>query len=206
MAVAVFDINEQVAKAKAAELQARGAQAQALAFGVTVNCVAPGFVVSDMTKATAARIGRDWDEYPAERAAGIPVRRAGEPEAHDASGVHRLNFEFHRLLNEDASDVLRRFVVMTTRLVSRRTYPDVVGWSHSIDDRSLGYPRRAGGKKRHRGPGGNGKACRERWPGRPRRGDEPEGLEPAASVRDAHIQILTHFRVPLRSPRTARPR
>jgi NAD(P)-dependent dehydrogenase (short-subunit alcohol dehydrogenase family) len=49
MAVAVFDINEQVAKAKAAELQARGAQAQALAFGVTVNCVAPGFVVSDMT-------------------------------------------------------------------------------------------------------------------------------------------------------------
>jgi 3-oxoacyl-[acyl-carrier protein] reductase len=56
-------------------------------FGVTANAIAPGFIVTDMTRATAARIGRDWDEYVAERAAGIPVNRAGQPEdiAHTVS-------------------------------------------------------------------------------------------------------------------------
>jgi 3-oxoacyl-[acyl-carrier protein] reductase len=56
-------------------------------FGVTCNVIAPGFIVTDMTRATAARIGRDWDEYVAERAAGIPVNRAGQPEdiAHTVS-------------------------------------------------------------------------------------------------------------------------
>src|ERR671932_1676164 len=56
-------------------------------FGVTANAIAPGFIVTDMTKATAARIGRDWEEYVAERAAAIPVNRAGQPEdiAHTVS-------------------------------------------------------------------------------------------------------------------------
>ncbi|MGD9529297.1 3-oxoacyl-ACP reductase FabG [Pseudonocardia sp.] len=49
-------------------------------FGVTVNCVAPGFIVSDMTKATAERIGQDWEVYVAARAAEIPVARAGQVE------------------------------------------------------------------------------------------------------------------------------
>jgi 3-oxoacyl-[acyl-carrier protein] reductase len=49
-------------------------------FGVTVNCVAPGFIVSDMTKATAERIGHDWETYLAARAAEIPVARAGQVE------------------------------------------------------------------------------------------------------------------------------
>jgi 3-oxoacyl-[acyl-carrier protein] reductase len=47
-------------------------------FGVTANCIAPGFVVSDMTKATAERIGEDWDTYVTARAAQIPVARAGQ--------------------------------------------------------------------------------------------------------------------------------
>ena len=47
-------------------------------FGVTVNCIAPGFIVSDMTKATAERIGQDWETYVAARAAEIPVARAGQ--------------------------------------------------------------------------------------------------------------------------------
>jgi 3-oxoacyl-[acyl-carrier protein] reductase len=47
-------------------------------FGVTANCIAPGFIVSDMTKATAERIGEDWETYVAARAAQIPVARAGE--------------------------------------------------------------------------------------------------------------------------------
>jgi 3-oxoacyl-[acyl-carrier protein] reductase len=47
-------------------------------FGVTANCIAPGFIVSDMTRATAERIGEDWDTYVAARAQAIPVARAGE--------------------------------------------------------------------------------------------------------------------------------
>jgi 3-oxoacyl-[acyl-carrier protein] reductase len=46
-------------------------------FGVTANCIAPGFIISDMTRATAERIGEDWDEYVTKRAAAIPVGRAG---------------------------------------------------------------------------------------------------------------------------------
>ena len=49
-------------------------------FGVTANAIAPGFIATDMTRATAARLGRDWDDYVAERAAGIPVSRAGQPD------------------------------------------------------------------------------------------------------------------------------
>ncbi|GEL20024.1 3-oxoacyl-ACP reductase FabG [Pseudonocardia asaccharolytica] len=49
-------------------------------FGVTVNCIAPGFIVSDMTKATAERLGVSWDDFVAARAAEIPVQRAGQPE------------------------------------------------------------------------------------------------------------------------------
>jgi 3-oxoacyl-[acyl-carrier protein] reductase len=49
-------------------------------FGVTANCIAPGFIVSDMTKATAERIGQDWDTYLAARVAETPVSRAGQPE------------------------------------------------------------------------------------------------------------------------------
>ena len=56
-------------------------------FGVTANCIAPGFIVSDMTKATAVRIGEDWETYVSARAAQIPVARAGVPEdiAHTVS-------------------------------------------------------------------------------------------------------------------------
>lgn len=56
-------------------------------FGVTVNCIAPGFIVSDMTKATAERIGEDWESYVSARAAVIPVARPGQVEdiAHTVS-------------------------------------------------------------------------------------------------------------------------
>ncbi|MET8368382.1 SDR family oxidoreductase [Micromonospora profundi] len=49
-------------------------------FGITANAVAPGFVQTEMTAATARRIGRPFDELIAEAAAGIPVRRVGQPE------------------------------------------------------------------------------------------------------------------------------
>ncbi|OAA29048.1 3-oxoacyl-(acyl-carrier protein) reductase [Frankia sp. EI5c] len=49
-------------------------------FGVTVNCVAPGFIVSDMTRATAQRLGVAWDDYLAAASSQIPVARPGEVE------------------------------------------------------------------------------------------------------------------------------
>ncbi|MBV8775890.1 MAG: SDR family oxidoreductase, partial [Alphaproteobacteria bacterium] len=40
---------------------------------------APGFIDSEMTRATAVRLGRDPEEWKEERAREIPVRRAGVP-------------------------------------------------------------------------------------------------------------------------------
>ncbi|MGY1804967.1 3-oxoacyl-ACP reductase FabG [Blastococcus sp. SYSU D00922] len=49
-------------------------------FGVTANAIAPGFIQTEMTKATAERIGEEWESYVQKRAAAIPVARAGVPE------------------------------------------------------------------------------------------------------------------------------
>jgi 3-oxoacyl-[acyl-carrier protein] reductase len=49
-------------------------------FGVTVNAVAPGFIVTEMTAQTAARLGVDFEEFQAARAAETPVRRIGVPD------------------------------------------------------------------------------------------------------------------------------
>ena len=48
-------------------------------FGVTVNAVAPGFVATEMTMETAARIGVPFEQMQAEAAKSIPVRRVGTP-------------------------------------------------------------------------------------------------------------------------------
>jgi 3-oxoacyl-[acyl-carrier protein] reductase len=49
-------------------------------FGITANAVAPGFIVTDMTAATAARVGMGFDDFQAAAASQIPVRRVGQPE------------------------------------------------------------------------------------------------------------------------------
>lgn len=49
-------------------------------FGITVNAVAPGFIETDMTAATAARVGMDFAEFKAAAAEQIPVGRVGQPE------------------------------------------------------------------------------------------------------------------------------
>ncbi|KPI00803.1 3-oxoacyl-(acyl-carrier-protein) reductase [Actinobacteria bacterium OK074] len=49
-------------------------------FGVTANAVAPGFIATDMTKATADRVGMDFDEFKKAAAGAIPVQRVGEPD------------------------------------------------------------------------------------------------------------------------------
>ena len=49
-------------------------------FGITANAVAPGFIVTDMTAATAARVGMDFADFEKAAVAQIPVGRAGRPE------------------------------------------------------------------------------------------------------------------------------
>jgi 3-oxoacyl-[acyl-carrier protein] reductase len=49
-------------------------------FGVTANAIAPGSIVTDMTAATAARLGRTPEDHHAAMAGVIPVRRVGQPE------------------------------------------------------------------------------------------------------------------------------
>ncbi|WP_030380922.1 MULTISPECIES: 3-oxoacyl-ACP reductase FabG [unclassified Streptomyces] len=49
-------------------------------FGVTANAVAPGFIATEMTKATADRVGMGFDDFKAAAATQIPVARVGEPE------------------------------------------------------------------------------------------------------------------------------
>jgi len=49
-------------------------------FGVTVNAIAPGFIATEMTKATADRLGVPFEDFMAARAAETPVPRVGVPE------------------------------------------------------------------------------------------------------------------------------
>jgi len=46
-------------------------------FGVTANSVAPGFVVTEMTAATAERIGMPFQDYQAAAAKRLAVKRVG---------------------------------------------------------------------------------------------------------------------------------
>jgi len=56
-------------------------------FGVTANAIAPGFIATEMTAATAERLGVSFDEFKSNIASTIPVGRIGEVDdiAHTAS-------------------------------------------------------------------------------------------------------------------------
>ncbi|GGO29506.1 3-oxoacyl-ACP reductase [Microbispora rosea subsp. aerata] len=48
-------------------------------FGIRVNAVAPGYVVTPMTEATAVRLGVTPEEHQATMAQAVPLRRVGQP-------------------------------------------------------------------------------------------------------------------------------
>ena len=48
-------------------------------FGVTANAIAPGFIETEMTQASAARQGIDFDDWKLEAARDIPAGRIGQP-------------------------------------------------------------------------------------------------------------------------------
>jgi len=54
-------------------------------FGITVNCVAPGFIATAMTEQTAARLGVSFDDFQEMVAGQTPLRRVGQPD--DVAGV-----------------------------------------------------------------------------------------------------------------------
>lgn len=56
-------------------------------FGVTANAIAPGFIETEMTAETAARVGMDFEDFKKAATAQIPVGRSGKPKeiAHLAS-------------------------------------------------------------------------------------------------------------------------
>jgi 3-oxoacyl-[acyl-carrier protein] reductase len=66
-------------------------------FGVTANAIAPGFVETEMTAATAARQGLDFEEWKSSIARDIPLGRIGQPE--DVAAVASF------LCSEDAAYV-----------------------------------------------------------------------------------------------------
>jgi 3-oxoacyl-[acyl-carrier protein] reductase len=66
-------------------------------FGINVNCVAPGFVSTAMTRQTAERIGVDFEDFQKMGAETTALKRVGEPE--DIAGVIAF------LCSEDASYV-----------------------------------------------------------------------------------------------------
>ncbi|GCE22360.1 SDR family oxidoreductase [Dictyobacter kobayashii] len=66
-------------------------------FGITANAVAPGFIDTEMTRATARRMGFDPQERIEAASKAIPVRRVGQPR--DVANV--INF----LASEEASYV-----------------------------------------------------------------------------------------------------
>jgi 3-oxoacyl-[acyl-carrier protein] reductase len=66
-------------------------------FGITANAIAPGFIVTDMTASTAARVGADFEQFQQLAASQIPVGRVGVPE--DIAGVVAF------LVSDDASFV-----------------------------------------------------------------------------------------------------
>ena len=49
-------------------------------YGVNVNAIAPGFIATDMTDATAARVGMSVEDFRAAAADRNPVKRVGYPE------------------------------------------------------------------------------------------------------------------------------
>ncbi|QDQ93839.1 SDR family oxidoreductase [Rhodococcus sp. WB9] len=49
-------------------------------FGVTANAIAPGFIETEMTAATAERVGVGFEDFKKAAASQIPVNRVGLPE------------------------------------------------------------------------------------------------------------------------------
>lgn len=73
-------------------------------FNINVNAIAPGFIATEMTRATAERVGMGWEEYQAQYLPAIPLRRIGQP-SEIASVVSFLSGEDSAYLTGQIIDV-----------------------------------------------------------------------------------------------------
>jgi len=74
-------------------------------FGITANAVAPGFIATDMTAATASRLKLSFDEFQADVAAQTPLRRIGQV----SDVAHAISF----LASEGAGFVSGQVIYVT---------------------------------------------------------------------------------------------
>jgi 3-oxoacyl-[acyl-carrier protein] reductase len=74
-------------------------------YGINVNAVAPGYVATEMTDATARRIGMEPEEHRARVAENIPLRRVAFPE--DVASVVAF------LASDDARHVTGQTIYVT---------------------------------------------------------------------------------------------
>ncbi|MGZ5370192.1 3-oxoacyl-ACP reductase FabG [Aeromicrobium sp.] len=74
-------------------------------FGVTANAIAPGFIETEMTAATAERVGVSFEDFKNFAAKEIPVARVGQPE----DIAHTVSF----LVSEGAGFVSGQVIYVT---------------------------------------------------------------------------------------------
>src|SRR4029077_9489675 len=108
-------------------------------FGITANAVAPGFIATDMTAATAARVKMSFEDFMAAAAANTPVRRVGQPE--DVANV--ISF----LVSEGAGFVSGQVIYVAGGPLC---------WGHCASGRKDN--RHHGGQRRRPGHGGAARA------------------------------------------------
>ncbi len=81
-------------------------------FNINVNCIAPGFIDTEMTQSAAERQGISPEDYKAMKAEKIAIRRVGVPE--DIGNVA------HFLANDEASFVNGQIIYVSGGPETRR--------------------------------------------------------------------------------------
>lgn len=81
-------------------------------FNINVNCIAPGFIDTEMTRSAAERQGISTEDYKAMKAEKIAIRRVGQPE--DVANVAYF------LANDEASFVNGQIIYVSGGPETRR--------------------------------------------------------------------------------------
>ena len=84
-------------------------------FGINANAIAPGFIATEMTDATAARVKMSVEDFRAAAAESNPVRRVGFPEDIAAAAAF--------LCSDEASYITGQTLVRRRRRQARLSHP-----------------------------------------------------------------------------------